>query len=162
MTKSGQVRRATEPGTARSAHLHDPALAVPLPLCLFCCGPSLKLAASIARPPDDDWVPPHPGYMVCALCRGKSGKQGRWGSGKALHPSNVRYPLSICVPCRRQHVPAAERAPPADAPPASSEADGSAEQGVWLNGTLRLETRGGDWDSTVVQLVHPTFGQIGH
>ena len=122
----------------------------------------LKAAAGDEEWPDDDWVPPHPGYMVCALCRCKSGKQGRWGSGKALHPSSIRYPLSICAPCRRQHVPASEAAPPADLPPSSSEADGSAAQGVWLNGTLRLESMGAYWDMTVVQLVHPTFGQIGH
>ena len=32
----------------------------------------------------------------------------------------------------------------------------------WVKNTLLLEARGGKWDSRVVQLVHPVFGDIGH
>ena len=101
--------------------------------------------------PDDGWEPPCAGYMVCALCKGRSGGNGRWGAGGALHPSSVRCPLAICLPCQRLHgLPAA--------------GDGSAsEEGSsrWINDTLLVNARQGKWDSHVVQMVHPIFGEIG-
>ena len=33
---------------------------------------------------------------------------------------------------------------------------------TWMNGTLLLEACGGEWETSVVQLVHPVFGDIGH
>lgn len=71
--------------------------------------------------PDDGWQPPCAGYMACALCKGKSGAAGRWGAGKALHPSNLRFPLLVCHPCQAKNGLAEDAA------------------GVWVNQTLRVE-----------------------
>ena len=84
---------------------------------------------------------------------------GRWGrSDGKLHPSNLRYPLLVCNPCRQRHGTDAEE---------DDVLNACADDGTVLAARLRvcntliLEARGGYWDSSVVQLVHPIFGDIG-
>lgn len=108
--------------------------------------------------PDDGWSwPAGAGYMVCALCKGASGVQGRWGAGEALHPSNLRYPLAVCKPCQRRHLGQPE--PPAGGEDEEAEVENGA---YWVEGALLLLARSGYWDSRIVQLAHPVFGDIGH
>jgi hypothetical protein len=97
--------------------------------------------------PEDGWVPPCPGYMVCALCKGRSGPKGRWGPLHLGHPSHARYPLLVCAPCQERH----GLGPP----------DETAKVG-WAEGVVKLERRQGYWGGFVTQMVHPSLGDIGH
>ena len=92
--------------------------------------------------------------MVCALCKGKSGAAGRWGTKP--HPSLFRYPLSVCWLCKRLH----GLAPKAGEDERRDDQELPSE--VWADDTLALLARTGYWDSRIVQLVHPVFGDIGH
>lgn len=97
--------------------------------------------------PEDGWVPPCSGYMVCALCAGKSGVAGRWGAaGDDLALWRLRYPLLVCLPCQQRCGLENEEAPVA----------------CWVNKTLLLDVRDGDWGSRVAQLVHPQLGEIAY
>ena len=99
--------------------------------------------------PDDGWTPPCVGYMVCALCKGRSGKTGRWGVIKDLPASLLHYPLMVCHPCQAQGGLATEEGPTE----------------VWVDETLRVEWAEGSileaGIKSIAQMVHPTFGDIG-
>ena len=99
--------------------------------------------------PDDGWTPPCVGYMVCALCKGRSGKTGRWGVIKDLPASLLHYPLMVCHPCQAQGGLATEEGPTE----------------VWVDETLRVEGSEGSileaGIKSIAQMVHPTFGEIG-
>jgi hypothetical protein len=99
--------------------------------------------------PDDGWTPPCVGYMVCALCKGRSGKAGRWGVIKELPARLLHYPLMVCYPCQAQGGLETEEGPTE----------------VWVDETLRVEGSEGSileaGIKSIAQMVHPTFGEIG-
>lgn len=99
--------------------------------------------------PDDGWTPPCVGYMVCALCKGRSGKAGRWGVIKELPARLLHYPLMVCYPCQAQGGLETEEGPTE----------------VWVDETLRVEGSEGSILEAgikgIAQMVHPTFGEIG-
>ena len=97
--------------------------------------------------PKDDWRPPCQGYMVCALCKGRSGPKGRWGPLHLAPPTHVRYPLLVCAPCQEHH---------GLGPPDTNDAV------CWAEGVVKLERRQGYWGGHVAQMVHPSLGDIGH
>ena len=102
-------------------------------------------ASGVEGEPDEAWAPPCPGFMFCALCKGKSGASGRFGAGKDLADANLRYPLTICKACIGRYRLALDGAP----------------SRVHVDETLRLEARGDSWNEQSGQLVHPIFGVIG-
>jgi len=99
--------------------------------------------------PDDGWTPPCVGYMFCALCKGRSGKAGRWGVIKELPARLLHYPLMVCYPCQAQ---------------GGLETDEGPTE-VWVDETLRVEGSEGSileaGIKSIAQMVHPTFGEIG-
>ena len=103
--------------------------------------------------PDDAWVPPCAGFMVCVLCRGRSGVAGRFGAASALQQAQLRHPLAVCHPCQRNC--------------GLQASDGSAALSEgWVGETtgaetLRLEAHVDKEGRRVAQLVHPILGDLG-
>lgn len=105
--------------------------------------------------PEDGWTTPCAGFMVCALCKGRSGPRGRWGVPGVHNPrASVRYPLMVCEPCQARHGVLAEGG------------GGGAVAGLeesWADGVVRLVRRPGYQDHLhVACMVHPALGEIGH
>ena len=97
--------------------------------------------------PEDGWVPPCAGYMVCALCKGRSGPKGRWGPLHLGHETHARYPLLVCAPCQERH---------------GLGAPDEVSKTAWAGEVVKLERRQGYWGGFVTQMVHPSLGNIGH
>jgi len=101
--------------------------------------------------PEDGWVLCQTGFMVCALCKGRSGPPGRFGKLDSLPPSSVKHPFLVCAPCQKLH----------GLPEVTAEAAAPAE--AWAEGVVRLVRRPGHEDGAMITvMVHPALGEIGH
>ena len=98
--------------------------------------------------PNDGWTPPCAGYMARSLCKGRSGRAGRWGKLADIHPSMIRFPLMVCTACGERHG-------------LGSGTAGTSDH-VWADGVVRLARRPGFRPTGIVQMVHLALGEIGH
>jgi len=114
-----------------------------------------EAAAAAEEPvdwPEDNWVLRETGFMVCALCKGRSGVKGRFGRLSSLPPTALKHPLKVCTPCQERHG--------VD----QSAAEGEASVETWAEGVVRIMR----WrnvaasEEAIATMVHPSLGEIGH